>query len=216
MAIPTAIRSVGKKATEPDSEVSGPYLVAGLGNPGAKYAETRHNAGFWFLERVVSRHGGDFRAAARLKAEVARTEIGGHDCLLVRPSSFMNESGLPVRAVLDYYRVPVSRLMVAYDELDLQPGTARLKQGGGHGGHNGVRDIFRHVPDHSFLRLRIGIGHPGFKDQVTPYVLSRPGAADQRLIDDTLGRAVDVLPDIIAGELPRAMKNLHTEPGQAD
>lgn len=188
----------------------GPFMVAGLGNPGPKYAETRHNAGFWFLDRIAARYRADFRLQSRLKAETARVEVEGHECILVRPTTFMNESGLPVRAVLDYFRIQVSRLLVAYDELDLPPGTVRLKEGGGHGGHNGLRDIFRHVPDHGFQRLRIGIGHPGSKDRVTNYVLGRADADDERKIRDAIDRALDVLPNVLAGELSRAMKDLHT------
>jgi PTH1 family peptidyl-tRNA hydrolase len=185
-------------------------MIAGLGNPGPKYAETRHNAGFWFLDRVVHRYGGAFREQGRLRAETARIGIAGRECILVRPTTFMNESGLAVRAVLTYFRIPEAALLVAYDELDLQPGTVRLKLGGGHGGHNGLRDIFRHIPERGFLRLRIGIGHPGFKDQVTDYVLSRPGAEDELRIRESIERAAEVVPDIVAGDIPRAMKQLHT------
>jgi PTH1 family peptidyl-tRNA hydrolase len=185
-------------------------MIAGLGNPGPKYAETRHNAGFWFLDQVVHRYGGAFREQGRLRAETARIGIAGRECILVRPTTFMNESGLAVRAVLTYFRIPEAALLVAYDELDLQPGTVRLKLGGGHGGHNGLRDIFRHIPERGFLRLRIGIGHPGFKDQVTDYVLSRPGAEDERRIRESIERAAEVVPEIVAGGIPRAMKQLHT------
>ena len=143
-------------------------MIVGLGNPGARYAETRHNAGFWFLDRVADLAGARLRPQSKLKADVARSRLHGIDCLLVKPQTFMNHSGQAVRAVMDYYGVGSDSLLVAYDELDLPPGTARLKAGGGHGGHNGMRDIFRHLPDHDFLRLRIGIGHPGHRDAVTP------------------------------------------------
>ena len=187
-----------------------PFLIVGLGNPGSRYAETRHNAGFWFLDRIAGSAGLRLRPQSRLQADVARTELYGRDCLLAKPQSFMNHSGQAVRSVMDYYGVAAEALLVAYDELDLNPGVARLKAGGGHGGHNGLRDIFRHVPDHDFLRLRIGIGHPGNKDAVTGYVLSRPDAADERLIRDSIGEAVDVLPAVLAGDLGAAMKKLHT------
>jgi PTH1 family peptidyl-tRNA hydrolase len=190
--------------------VNSPFAIVGLGNPGARYAETRHNAGWWFLDRVAALAGATLRPQARLKAEVARTGLLGRDCLLVRPQTFMNESGLAVRAATDYYGVGADSLLVAYDELDLKPGTARLKAGGGHGGHNGLRDIFRHLPDHEFLRLRIGIGHPGHKDAVTPYVLSRPGAEDEALIRGSIATAVSVLPAVLGGDLAAAMKELHT------
>ena len=185
-------------------------MIVGLGNPGARYAETRHNAGFWFLDRVADQAGVRLRLQNRLQAEVARSRLHGIDCLLVKPQTFMNHSGQAVRAVMDYYGVGSDALLVAYDELDLPPGTARLKAGGGHGGHNGMRDIFRHVPDHGFLRLRIGIGHPGHRDAVTPYVLSRPDAGDEALIRDSITAAVGVLPTVLGGDLAAAMKKLHT------
>jgi PTH1 family peptidyl-tRNA hydrolase len=187
------------------------FVIIGLGNPGAKYAETRHNAGFWFLDALAREAGARFKAQARLHAEVAKTKLYGMDCILAGPTTFMNGSGQAVRAITDYYRTPPERLLVAYDELDLPPGTARLKQGGGHGGHNGLRDIFRHMSDHEFLRLRIGIGHPGFKDAVTPYVLSRATAGQEKLIRISISQAVDVMPDVLNGNIPAAMKALHTE-----
>lgn len=190
--------------------MSAPFLIVGLGNPGARYAETRHNAGFWFLDRVAETCGARLRLQAKLQAEVARVTVHGHDCLLARPVTFMNHSGQAVRAVADYYGAEPASMLVAYDELDLPPGTARLKQGGGHGGHNGLRDIFRHLPEHGFLRLRIGIGHPGDKDAVTAYVLSRAGAEQERLIQGSIERAARVLPDVLGGNLAGAMKELHT------
>jgi PTH1 family peptidyl-tRNA hydrolase len=190
--------------------MSTPFLIVGLGNPGARYAETRHNAGFWFLDRVAAQTGARLRLQSKLQAEVARVTLHGHDCLLARPVTFMNHSGQAVRAVMDYYQAGAESVLVAYDELDLPPGVARLKQGGGHGGHNGLRDIFRHTADHDFLRLRIGIGHPGARDAVTGYVLSRANAEQERLIFSALDRALAVLPDLLDGDLADAMKELHT------
>jgi PTH1 family peptidyl-tRNA hydrolase len=188
-----------------------PFLIIGLGNPGSKYAETRHNAGFWFLDRLAEKAGLSFRRTLRLHSHVAKGAIFGHDCVLARPRTFMNESGRAVRAVINYYKVAAPQVLVAYDELDLPPGTARLKQGGGHGGHNGLRDIFRHTTDQGFLRLRVGIGHPGHKSAVTGYVLSRPPADQERLILGSISSAMDVLPSVLDGDLPAAMKQLHTE-----
>ena len=188
-----------------------PFLLIGLGNPGSKYAETRHNAGFWFLDQLAETAGLSFRRTLRLHSHVARGNLFGHDCILARPRTFMNESGRAVRAVVNYYKASAEHVLVAYDELDLPPGTARLKQGGGHGGHNGLRDIFRHTTDHEFTRLRIGIGHPGHKSAVTGYVLSRPPAEQERLIRGSISDAVDVLPAVLDGQLPAAMKELHTE-----
>ena len=187
-----------------------PFLIAGLGNPGARYAETRHNAGFWFLDRLAGTAGAVFRSQSRLHAETARATIGGADCLLLRPTTFMNHSGQSLRAVMDYFRIDPARILVAYDELDLPPGVARLKRGGGHGGHNGLRDIFRHLADHDFLRLRIGIGHPGHRDDVVGYVLKPAARDDRAAIEAAIEAALDVLPDVVAGNIEAAMKQLHT------
>jgi PTH1 family peptidyl-tRNA hydrolase len=187
------------------------YVIAGLGNPGAKYTETRHNAGFWFLDELARASGTALRSKWRLHAEVGAAVVSGHECLLLKPTRFMNDSGRSVRAALDYYGVPADRLVVAYDELDLPPGVARFKWGGGHGGHNGLRDIFRHVPDHEFLRIRIGIGHPGHKDAVTPYVLGRPGREDDLAIRRAIGQVLQTLPLALDDDLPAAMKQLHTD-----
>jgi PTH1 family peptidyl-tRNA hydrolase len=187
-----------------------PLLIFGLGNPGDKYAETRHNAGFWFLDRLVDAAGSGLRPSSRLHAATTRASLHGRNCILARPTTFMNDSGRAVRSVMDYYGVGASQLLVAYDELDLPPGVARLKQGGGHGGHNGLRDIFRHTADHDFLRLRIGIGHPGSKDAVTAYVLSRAPAEQERQIRESIEEAIEALPLLLAGDAPAAMKQLHT------
>ena len=188
-----------------------PFLIIGLGNPGSKYAETRHNAGFWFLDRLANEAGVSFRRSLRLHSTVAKGQLHGHDCVLAKPRTFMNESGRAVRAVIDYYKVAMDQVLVAYDELDLPPGTARLKKGGGHGGHNGLRDIFRHTTNHDFLRLRIGIGHPGHKSAVTGYVLSRPNAEQERQILGSISEASDAMRLLLGGDAPGAMKELHTE-----
>ena len=188
--------------------MSGPFLIVGLGNPGSNYTQTRHNAGFWFMDTLY--RGTGFRKQSKLSAETCRTRVFERDCILAKPTVFMNHSGQAVRAVMDYYRIGAENLLVAYDELDLPPGTARLKQGGGHGGHNGMRDIFRHLDNTDFLRLRIGIGHPGHKDAVTGYVLSRASAQQENLIMQSIGDAVAVMPDLLAGNVAKAMKDLHT------
>lgn len=190
--------------------MSGTFLIVGLGNPGSQYTQTRHNAGFWFLDVLLKGAGANLRAQSKLSAETCKATLFGVDCVLAKPTTFMNHSGQAVRAVMDYYKISGSNLLVAYDELDLPVGTVRLKQGGGHGGHNGMRDIFRHVSDHDFMRLRIGIGHPGFKDAVTGYVLSRAPADQEQKILHSIGDAVAVMPDVLTGQLPRATKELHT------
>jgi PTH1 family peptidyl-tRNA hydrolase len=188
--------------------LSGTFLIVGLGNPGSNYNLTRHNAGFWFMDTLY--RGTGFRTQSKLSAEICRTRLFERECILAKPTLFMNHSGQAVRAVLDYYRIDTGNLLVAYDELDLPPGTARLKQGGGHGGHNGMRDIFRHLDNTDFMRLRIGIGHPGFKDAVTNYVLSRATAEQEKLMMHAIGDAVAVMPDLLAGNVAKAMKDLHT------
>ena len=188
--------------------MSGTFLIIGLGNPGSDYNQTRHNAGFWFLDAL--KNGAGFRTQSRLSAEVCRTTLHGHTCILAKPTVFMNNSGQAVRAVRDYYRIETGNMLIAYDELDLPPGTARLKRGGGHGGHNGMRDIFRHLDDTGFLRLRIGIGHPGHKDAVTGYVLSRPTAGQEKMMLNSIGDALKVMPDLLGGNIAKAMKDLHT------
>jgi PTH1 family peptidyl-tRNA hydrolase len=184
-------------------------IIAGLGNPGSKYERTLHNAGFWFVDALARKFGGDFRHDKKFDAETCRISVGRDEIWIAKPQSYMNDSGRPVRALLDYYRIDAGELLVAHDEIDLPPGTLRLKQGGGHGGHNGLRDIIRHCgPD--FMRLRIGVGHPGSKDLVTGYVL-KPGspeteAAIERNIDDALA----VMPVLLDEGLNAAMKTLHT------
>jgi PTH1 family peptidyl-tRNA hydrolase len=192
--------------------LSGAFLIVGLGNPGPKYTETRHNAGFWFIERVIRLSGANLRERGKLGAEVDRVQWHGSDCVIARPTTFMNHSGQAVRAVLDYFNIDATRMLVAYDDLDLPPGVVRLKKGGGHGGHNGLRDIFRHVSERDFLRLRIGIGHPGHKEAVTGYVLGRSPAQVRQVVDDAMERAVDVLPLVLEDRLQQAMNELHREP----
>jgi len=185
-------------------------LVAGLGNPGAKYEQTRHNAGFWFVDELARQQGANFHLESRFKSEVTRCSINGRDCRLQKPMEYMNRSGQPVASLAGFYRIPESCILVVHDDLDLPPGTARLKKGGGHGGHNGLRDLIPHLGSNDFLRLRIGIGHPGHRDDVVDYVLKQPSREDRAAIDAAIEDAIKVLPQIIAGELDAAMKALHT------
>jgi PTH1 family peptidyl-tRNA hydrolase len=191
--------------------VPGLFVIAGLGNPGAKYSETRHNAGFWFLDELAQRNSITLREQSRFKSDTARVELFGQECLLLKPKTFMNHSGQAIQAVMDYFEVQSSQLLVAYDELDLPVGTIRLKVGGGHGGHNGLRDIFQHWTDQEFLRVRIGIGHPGVRDEVTDYVLGRPTANEEKQVRKAISAAITVLPEVLGGQLARAMKLLHTQ-----
>ena len=184
-------------------------LIVGLGNPGEKYDRTRHNAGFWLLERLARRYCGQWREEKRFHGQAARIDIDGRDVYLLKPSTFMNMSGLSVAAMASYYKIAPAELAIAHDEIDLPPGGVRFKFGGGHGGHNGLRDIFAHL-GRDFWRIRIGVGHPGHRDQVIAYVLDRPPAEEQIRIDEAIDRALDCLPFLVAGDSERAMQALHS------
>ncbi len=186
-------------------------LVAGLGNPGNKYAQTRHNAGFWFVEEVARRCNAHFSADGKHKSEVARCTVAGHDLRLQKPQQFMNCSGLPVASLAGFYQIPRQSILIVHDELDLPVGSVRLKKDGGHGGHNGLRDLIPHLGGNDFLRLRIGIGHPGHKDDVTEHVLKPASREDREQIDQAIDAAIAVLPDLLAGKIEAAMKALHTQ-----
>ena len=185
-------------------------LVAGLGNPGAKYEQTRHNAGFWFVDEVARQVNACFKSESKYKSEVARCAIAGNDCRLQKPMDFMNRSGMPVASLAAFYQIPRSSILIVHDDLDLPPGTVKLKRGGGHGGHNGLRDLIPHLGGNDFLRLRIGIGHPGHRDDVVGYVLKNASRDERAIIDRAIDEAVKVLPDIISGDFDKAMKELHT------
>ncbi|MEN1727260.1 MAG: aminoacyl-tRNA hydrolase [Pseudomonadota bacterium] len=188
----------------------GPWLIAGLGNPGQKYERTRHNAGFWFLDAMDRADRLSFKYSKKQHGEVSKQNWSGAGVVVLRPDTFMNNSGQALRAVADYYSIPAERILVAYDDLDLPPGTIRLKQGGGHGGHNGLRSIFQHLSDKQFWRLRIGIGHPGTKEAVLGWVLGRARAEEERAIEDSIERSIKVLPDLLTGRTERAQQDLHS------
>ena len=187
-------------------------LIVGLGNPGAEYAQTRHNAGFVFVDELAARHGGKFRSEFRHKGELARIRIGDEELWLLKPMSFMNDSGGPVRSVAAFYKVPLSSILVAHDELDFPAGAVKLREGGGAGGHNGLRDLIAQLGD-AFWRMRIGIGHPGDRAAVTSYVLGRPQPADARLINEAIAAAAEAVPMIITEGPQKAMNRLHTRNG---
>lgn len=191
--------------------MAGIQLIAGLGNPGKKYEQTRHNAGFWFVDEVARGCSALFKVESKFKSELARCSIAGHDCRLQKPMDFMNRSGLPVAALASFYQIARSSILVVHDDLDLPPGTVRLKQGGGHGGHNGLRDLIPHLGGSDFLRLRIGIGHPGHRDDVVGYVLNAATREERAAIDRAIDNAVRVLPGIIAGNVGAAMQQLHSK-----
>ncbi len=186
-------------------------VIVGLGNPGSKYTETRHNAGFWFVEGLAAASGGAFRTEKKFHGEMCKVCIAGRDIWLLKPDTFMNASGLAVKSLLSFYRIKPENLLVAHDEIDLPPGTVKLKTGGGHGGHNGLRDIISQLGTKDFHRLRIGVGHPGSKDQVVDYVLRKPSQADRVLIDQSVTDAESVVPVLAEGSMEKAMHRLHTK-----
>ncbi|MEN1943807.1 aminoacyl-tRNA hydrolase [Luteimonas sp. MJ293] len=190
--------------------MAGLRLIVGLGNPGPQYAQTRHNAGFRFLDTLAERAGERFRLDAKLFGETAQVQLGGEPVRLLRPATFMNLSGKSVLAALQFWKIDPEQALLAHDELDLPPGTAKLKFDGGHGGQNGLRDTMRVLGHGRFHRLRIGIGHPGHKDLVTPWVLGRPSADDDILIARAIGSALDALPLAAQGNFMDAMTRLHT------
>ena len=190
-------------------------LVVGLGNPGPKYESTRHNAGFWLADRLAARLGASFRPLSRfgLDACEAATPVGR--VRLVKPTTYMNRSGQAVRAIAEYFRIAPAAILVVHDDLDLPPGIVRLKEGGGHGGHNGLRDIVAHLGTRDFVRVRLGIGRPGRGMDPVEYVLQRPGAEDRRLIDESIDEVLDWSAAILDGDLQRVMKALHTKRDEA-
>lgn len=186
-------------------------LVAGLGNPGRRYEGTRHNAGFWWVERLASHARSSFRAEARFHGRVTRLQAPHGEAWLLLPETYMNHSGRAVAALVTYYRLPLESVLVVHDELDLPPGTARLKKGGGTSGHNGVSDVAAHLGSKDFWRLRIGIGHPGVRDAVLEYVLQPPRADERDAIAQAIDRSLDLWPLIAEAKMEAAMLKLHTK-----
>lgn len=184
-------------------------LVVGLGNPGADYENTRHNAGALFVEALARHAGQSLRPERKYHGFYGRIQWQGFDLHLLIPTTFMNRSGIAIRAVTDFFKIPPEAVLVAHDELDLPPGTAKLKQGGGHGGHNGLRDTIAHLGTNNFQRLRLGIGHPGNANLVTNFVLGRLGKTEHDQLDQVIDQVCRVLPDAINGETARAMNALH-------
>lgn len=184
-------------------------VIIGLGNPGTKYQDTRHNAGFWYIDALAEAHNCQFKIEKKFKAEVAILSHMGQKIWLVKPQTFMNCSGQSVIPFVNFYRIPTDQILVAYDELDIPPGTAKLKKSGGHGGHNGLRDIIPGLGA-DFMRLRIGIGHPGDKSKVTPWVLGKPSLNDSISITACIDKCVLETDNLIKGDWDKAMKNVHT------
>lgn len=190
--------------------MSGLRLIVGLGNPGPEHLGTRHNAGFWFVDALARREGARFGVDAKLRGETVKVGVNGDPVWLLKPITYMNASGSSVGAALRYWKIEPEEMLVVHDDLDLPPGTARLKFDGGHGGQNGLRDLLAHVGHGKFHRLRLGIGHPGQRDRVHGWVLGRPSRVDEDLMLDAVARSLDILPLAVAGQFNEAMKQLHT------
>jgi peptidyl-tRNA hydrolase, PTH1 family len=188
-------------------------IIAGLGNPGPEHQLTRHNAGFWFVDALARRHGGEFRDYRKYSGETAKIAIGAHELTLLKPTTYMNRSGLSIRQLSDFFKVPAEQVLVVHDELDLPVGTVRLKFGGGHGGHNGLRDAIAHIGE-NFWRLRLGIGHPGIRGEVIDYVLTRAPRAEEDAILGSVNAAADCIPIILEQGAERAMAKLHSRAGK--
>ncbi|OPX56688.1 peptidyl-tRNA hydrolase [Oceanospirillum multiglobuliferum] len=189
----------------------GIQLIVGLGNPGAEYEQTRHNAGAWFVEALARHCGVSLRPDNKYHGLYAKARFEGHDLHLLIPTTFMNLSGQATVAVSNFFKIPASAILVAHDEMDIPTGTARFKHGGGHGGHNGLRDIISKLGNEKgFNRLRLGIGHPGSSDKVTGYVLGRAPKAEQQALNDCIDEAIRALPDAVKGQWAPAMNRLHS------
>jgi PTH1 family peptidyl-tRNA hydrolase len=187
-------------------------LIAGLGNPGRQYQNNRHNAGAHFLAALCGQHGTALRPEKKFHGECGSVTIGGQELRLLFPTTYMNNSGRSVAALASYYKLTPQQILVAYDELDLPLGTTRLKSGGGHGGHNGIRDIIACLGSADFLRLRIGIGHPGSSDKVLGHVLGDFSRSEVPVLEQEIDKALALLPLLVAGNTETAMQQLHTRP----
>ena len=191
-------------------------LIAGLGNPGAQYARTLHNIGFWLVDELARRGNAFFRREPKFFGELCEVTLAGNRVRLLKPETFMNLSGQSLLALTQFYKLPVESVLVIHDEIDLPPGTLRLKQGGGHGGHNGLRDISSRLGSNEFARLRIGIGHPGHKDDVHDYVLHAPRKEQEEILYASLEEAIKVMPQIVNGEFRQVMNTLHRRRKRSD
>jgi PTH1 family peptidyl-tRNA hydrolase len=185
-------------------------LIVGLGNPGREYETTRHNVGFWWVEELAREQKLSFKSESKFHGLTARGQLHGHEVLLLKPQTFMNVSGRSVGALVQFYKIEPAEMLVVHDELDLPPGVARLKTGGGHGGHNGLKDIIAHLGTKDFWRLRIGIGHPGDRAEVSDYVLGDPRREERELIDEAMRKAQNIAHLIIEGKTEAAMLKLHS------
>ncbi len=192
------------------SKYRGIRLIVGLGNPGEKHQATRHNAGFWFVDALANRENVTFKHENKFKGEVAFFAYHGEKIWLLKPHTYMNQSGESLRPFADFYKIPTEQILVAHDEIDLPNGDVKIKWSGGHGGHNGLRSIFSHLSK-DFWRLRLGVGHPGDKNEVVNYVLKKTNNNDRAEIENAIDNALTTLDDLLQGDMEAAMKRLHTK-----
>ncbi|GKQ98581.1 peptidyl-tRNA hydrolase [Aeromonas hydrophila] len=186
-------------------------LIVGLGNPGPEYAKTRHNAGAWYVEQLARWHNVSLREEPKFFGHTARIQVDGQDVRLLIPSTYMNLSGKAVAALARFYQIEPEAMLVAHDELDLPPGIAKFKQGGGHGGHNGLKDIIARMGNNNnFFRLRLGIGHPGAKELVAGFVLTKAPSSEQSLIDAALDESLRATDILFKQDMTKAMNRLHS------
>ncbi len=184
------------------------FLIVGLGNPGIRYENTRHNAGFWLVDQIAGSE--QFRTETKFHGQVCRVQLASSSCWLLKPNTFMNNSGQAVIALANYYKIPINKILIIHDELDFSSGTIRLKKGGGDGKHNGLKSIISHLGSNDFLRLRVGIGHPGQGNDVSNYVLNNPTRDEQIEIAAKMDLALQIIPLIIEEQLEKAMQQLHS------
>ncbi|MCL4470194.1 MAG: aminoacyl-tRNA hydrolase [Sulfuricella sp.] len=190
---------------------TGIRLIVGLGNPGREYEATRHNAGFWWVDAAAAGKSASFKPEKKFHGLAARLAVSNREVWLLKPETFMNLSGRSVSALAGFYKIAPDEILVVHDELDLPPGTVRLKKGGGHGGHNGLKDIIAQLGTPEFWRLRLGIGHPGNRDAVVNFVLNAPQHGELALIDAAVETSLAALPQLLSGDFPAAMIKLHTK-----
>jgi peptidyl-tRNA hydrolase, PTH1 family len=184
-------------------------LIVGLGNHGANYENTRHNVGYWFVQALAKQHNLIFRYEPKFKGLSSKLVFNEHDCWLLQPKTYVNNSGESVKALLDFYKISTESVLVIHDELDFMPGTIHMKFDGGHGGHNGLKSIINHLGTNRFYRLRIGIGHPGNKDEVSNYVLNSPSKTEREQIQLAINKGLEIMPMIFAGQVAQAVQFLH-------
>lgn len=192
------------------SDINNIQIIAGLGNPGNEYEKTRHNAGFWFIDQLTSQYNLTLKSEAKFLGDVAKLNTPSGNVWLIKPTTFMNRSGQSIARLAQFYKIKPEQILVVHDELDLSPGTVRLKQGGGHGGHNGLRDSIAQLGK-NFYRLRLGIGHPGNKEQVVGFVLGKTPQSEKLLIEASIDKSIDSIELILQGEMQKAMNHLHAK-----